>query len=549
MKLYLRRISLILLLVFILSGTVQAQGNTLTYGSAVIGSLSSQAPLAFFTFSGNEGDQVTIRVIALDSNLDPNISMNSPTQQQLAINDNDPFVSGTTDARIDIRLPATGVYTILVGSNGSAGDFVVRLDGRPEEDSAPLEGSPVENAVTAQPITYSFIASPDSPLVLTLTTETSGFDFRALVQNSSGQIIAILFGGEGNPATFSVPVGDESYQVEIASMNPQITGNITASLALSGPAAVPPPAETEEPAPPVETEEPEAPVTTEEPAATCVVRTPDSDNRNVRSGPGTDFNIVGQVQPGQSLKVVGVSGDWYLIELAEGGQGWVRNDVVSIEGPCDNLPVITDDGGFEPVTATPTALSEATATATPSPAADEVQPATMTFTPSPTTAQQPTATFTPSYTPTSTATQPQAIATFTPSYTPTTPPAAQVAPEDARFNNPLNLALDTTGSVTDFVSYPGGDREDRVRWDITGMNQNASLSGGRARLILAVSCFGNNIDQIQFFTGGQTFSCGQTIVDREVTADSRTGSVVITAVGGTGTYVQWVLTGTATRIN
>jgi hypothetical protein len=101
----------------------------------------------------------------------------------------------------------------------------------------------------------------------------------------------------------------------------------------------------------------------------------------------------------------------------------------------------------------------------------------------------------------------------------------------------------------DFVSYPGGDTEDRVRWDITGMNQNPSLSGGRARLTLAVSCFGQGIENIQFFTGGQTYSCGQTIFDEEVTYDSRTGQVVITAVGGDGTYVQWVLTGTAVRVN
>ena len=75
------------------------------------------------------------------------------------------------------------------------------------------------------------------------------------------------------------------------------------------------------------------------------------------------------------------------------------------------------------------------------------------------------------------------------------------------------------------------------------------LSGGRARLVIAVSCFGEGIDNIQVFTGGQTYTCGQTIVDREVTYDSRTGQVTITAVGGQGTYVQWVLTGTATRVN
>jgi hypothetical protein len=88
-----------------------------------------------------------------------------------------------------------------------------------------------------------------------------------------------------------------------------------------------------------------------------------------------------------------------------------------------------------------------------------------------------------------------------------------------------------------------------VRWDITGMNPNAVLSGGRARLIITASCFGIGTQHIQFVTGGQTYSCGQTIVDREVTSDSRTGSVVITAVGGQNTYVQWVLTGTATRTN
>ena len=161
-----------------------------------------------------------------------------------------------------------------------------------------------------------------------------------------------------------------------------------------------------------------------------------------------------------------------------------------------------------------------------------------------------TATYT--YTPTATTEGAQSIATtptYTPSYTPTTQPAAQLAPEDANFNNPLNIPLDSTASVTDFISYPDGDTVDRVRWDISGMNQNPSLSGGRARLILAVSCFGTNIEQVQFFTGGQTYTCGQTIVDQEVTYDSRTGQVTITAIGGEGTYVQWVLTGTATRTN
>src|SRR5690606_4977126 len=131
-------------------------------------------------------------------------------------------------------------------------------------------------------------------------------------------------------------------------------------------------------------------------------------------------------------------------------------------------------------------------------------------------------------------------ATLTPTHTPAV--EAQVAPPDG--NYALLIPLDSTSSITDFVSYPGGDTEDRVSWDVSGMNPNAALSGGRARLTISVSCFGTGTPNITFFTGGQTYSCGQTIVDREITYDSRTGSVIVSAVGGTGTYVQWVLTGT-----
>lgn len=202
-------------------------------------------------------------------------------------------------------------------------------------------------------------------------------------------------------------------------------------------------------------------------------------------------------------------------------------------------------------TATTTATATATATITPT----STQPvSTATPTPTMTPTYTPTFVVTPTPTPTATATftptfTPSYTPTFTPSYTPTTPPAAQVAPEDPRFNNPLDIPLDQTISVLDFVSYPDGDTEDRVRYSVTGMNSNPSLPGGRARLVVAVSCFGTGTAEVQLFTGGQTYSCGQTVVDREVTADSDTGSIAITAVGGSGTYVQWVLTGTATRLN
>jgi len=122
-----------------------------------------------------------------------------------------------------------------------------------------------------------------------------------------------------------------------------------------------------------------------------------------------------------------------------------------------------------------------------------------------------------------------------------------VGPPDASYS--LTVPLDSTASLGDVVSYPDGDTEDRIFYDVTGMNSNPSLPGGRAQLVISASCFGTGLQHIQFATGGQTFTCGQTLVDREITADSNSGSIVATATGGAGTFVQWVLTASATRLD
>ncbi|MBN1201713.1 MAG: SH3 domain-containing protein [Anaerolineae bacterium] len=304
---------------------------------------------------------------------------------------------------------------------------------------------------------------------------------------------------------------------------------------------------------------------------------------NLRSGPGLEYDPpLSTVPAGSTLPVTGknTTGTWWQVNY-NGTVGWVSGLVpaTQVQGDCGAVPVASGTGASSPtytpsytytpggptLTYTPT-TDGPTYTYTPS-YTPTLDGPTYTYTPSYTpsmtyTPGGPTLTYTPSYTPTTeqpvytptytyTPTQEMVAptVTYTPSYTPTTPPAAQLAPSDANFNAPLNIPLDNTASVLDFVSYPQGDTEDRVRFDITGMNPNVSLSGGKARLVIAASCFGEGTDQVTFFTGGQTFYCGQTLVDREVTADSRTGQVTITAVGGEGTYVQWVLTGTATRTN
>lgn len=171
--------------------------------------------------------------------------------------------------------------------------------------------------------------------------------------------------------------------------------------------------------------------------------------------------------------------------------------------------------------------------------------ANATPTPTATVAASPTANIEPSPLPTESPTvvpSPTATATFTPTatatFTPTATPTCQVAPADPGFNDPLTIPLNTTLSSTEFVSFPTGDSQDRVAYSIPGVFTSA-------RLTVSAACFGSNTEHISFTTGGSTYACGDTVIDKLVTSDSDTGSIVIEATGGDCTYVQWVLTGTA----
>ncbi len=62
-------------------------------------------------------------------------------------------------------------------------------------------------------------------------------------------------------------------------------------------------------------------------------------NVNKRSGPGTEHDVVGQLYPGNNLRVEGyLEGQdgyrWWILE----DESWVREDVVSVVGECADVP-------------------------------------------------------------------------------------------------------------------------------------------------------------------------------------------------------------------
>jgi N-acetylmuramoyl-L-alanine amidase len=70
---------------------------------------------------------------------------------------------------------------------------------------------------------------------------------------------------------------------------------------------------------------------------------------NVRNGPGTSNEVVGTVTQGNSLPVLGQSGDWVQVSLPSGGNGWVAGWLVALNdaGPQQVQPPAGQTGGSE----------------------------------------------------------------------------------------------------------------------------------------------------------------------------------------------------------
>lgn len=87
---------------------------------------------------------------------------------------------------------------------------------------------------------------------------------------------------------------------------------------------------------------------------------------NVRSGPGTNYPILGYLQPGAEARVIGYYGDWWQIQY-DGGVGWVFGDIVS-PFHTENVPQVQPPPSPTPLP--PTATPVPTPTPTSAPAVD-----------------------------------------------------------------------------------------------------------------------------------------------------------------------------------
>lgn len=76
------------------------------------------------------------------------------------------------------------------------------------------------------------------------------------------------------------------------------------------------------------------------------------DVTNLRSGPGTDYTVVGKAKPGTTYPIVGTEGEWYQVALPNKGKAYIASWVVETDFLSRNAALTTSAKSDE--SATPT---------------------------------------------------------------------------------------------------------------------------------------------------------------------------------------------------
>jgi uncharacterized protein YraI len=474
------RIGAVVILIALAVGVVQAQPLSLVYGDRVLGEIKDTAPQEFYTFAGTQGDLITAYVASTTTGMTPTLGLNGPSGQQLAFSTSDPFSPIPDAARISLRLPETGTYTIQVGALfGATGGYFMSLDGSAAvTDSLLLGPSPADVSVDPEaPVILMVQADPTAPVTLYV----SGAGYAIEVRDPDGALVALFLGTGIDEAALTLAAGEGLYQVTVSA----IEEATTVTLSTGGPVSpdVPGPVATEEAAPP--------------PPPSADVCSVTGSNVNVRSGPGTNYGIVGSLN--SPAPVTGQTNTgWWRIDLG-GLEGFVFSQVVTAAGPCGAVPLVEGPPPPPPV------------------ATEEVGGPAITPTPSPTQPGSPTE--------------------------PPTQPPAQEAPTDT---DPwtFNLDRDDGGIFTEVISYPTGDRIDRI---ITSINLDQPNPSRTVDFIL--SCNGTGSENVRFTRqspNAQQYTCGQTITWRYAAPNNSMPFYAFFLEGTSGGYVSYTLTAIVT---
>ncbi|MCB0133159.1 MAG: SH3 domain-containing protein, partial [Caldilineaceae bacterium] len=174
-----------------------------------------------------------------------------------------------------------------------------------------------------------------------------------------------------NPEVVAAPVVKDAAPVAEQAAPAEDTAIAAPDTSQAAPADLP----TSTPEPPTATPEPEPTAT---PTPNTAPRARILSALNVRNGPGTNYLVIGGLQEGEELTVLGKNeaADWWQIQLGDGVIGWVYGPLVDLLGDINSV-VVADNIPAPPevvVEAAPAPVEAVVEEAAPEPAAATDQP-------------------------------------------------------------------------------------------------------------------------------------------------------------------------------
>ncbi len=308
-----------------------AGGGTITYGQTVTGTITSGGTNTW-TFTGNAGDVITIAVNAgSPPTLDPTVTLNGPSGNQLAFNDDITDNVNLNSLISNFTLPQAGTYTIIVaGFGGTAGPYTLTLT-----------GTTAQAAITAQVVRVRGLSVRTGPYLgaTFITAARPGNNYGVIARNRDEGIYTWYL--------LNVPIGQPSSTTTVD------TSSLTA---IPGVATLP--------ATPVAqqylqgwssgrylelTGDPNAvPIRTTifdqidgaaEVGVLAIPRAP----MNLRRRPSTRTQVFAQVPWGAVVPIIGrtVQGadNFWLQVRYDGIVGWIFAPYVTIRGDVDAVPI------------------------------------------------------------------------------------------------------------------------------------------------------------------------------------------------------------------
>ena len=358
----------------LLCGAVLAQGEgtPIQIGDNAFGELTADANVARYTLTATGGETARIQVLALSTGFVPRFRVVNPAGIEILTVPNPDGLNILTGSA---SFADAGDYLIEIqGENNTVGEFALSLQpgaALPEAVELVIDQL-VSDVVSSQtPVrVYHFNTTAETLVLTILSDEANAGVLVSLYDEDAGKTIATNDASISGVA-YRFPPEQHRYRVEIRAGGDTGDTAYTICLGNCGGGLL----------------SAEATAAPEALATTCTVVSAAGTAVNVRSAPGTQYAVIGNLAAGQAYPVLGQlsGGEWYQVSV-NGQNGWVAASVTQLEGDCTNLAQVAAPANAQ--------LAATQPPAQPSP----TQPSAGS-TPSLTPTSQPTLTLTPSQTP------------------------------------------------------------------------------------------------------------------------------------------------------